>query len=375
MKVETIITPDNETRYLLVDEKGNPIEPVLRFLRFKDRSGNSRNSLRAYCYQLKSYFDYLNYKKLLYKDAKLDDIVGYMQWLKRPYADTKIIPINKIESIKQASTINTYVVTVVNFYDYLYKANSYSGNILKKVVYDITKRSSPYKGFLHHVHGRQRVKKSIFVLKESKKLHKVLKSQMVESLVRACNNPRDRFLILLLWETGFRIGECLSLWLEDVKIESRKIEIKDRGNTENGSEIKNEYSLREIDVSAELINEFLDYISVLHTDEVDTNYIFIKISGVQKGSPMGYDDVNSFFRRLRKKTGIYVTPHSFRHTHFDMLRRNGWGFEQIKKRGGWADVQTPMQVYSHPTDEELNEEWKKTEHVFKLKGITNEPGI
>lgn len=366
MKVQTIITPNDEIRYILIDEAGRPIEPVMRFLRFNDRSGKSRNSLRAYCYQLKSFFAYLAYREKLYTDVILDDIASYMLWLRNPFGNDKVIPINRTENLKRPSTINTYVATVVNFYDYLYKSNSYTGNVRKNTVYKTTRTVSPYKGFLHHIHRGKKLRKSMFLLKEPKKRQKVLDIQMVENLVKACNNPRDKFLILLLWETGFRIGECLSLWLEDFKVESRTIEIKDRINSENGSEIKNIYSLRKIDVSADLINEFLNYIILIHTDEINTNYVFIKISGKRKGFAMEYDDINALFRRLRKKTGIFVTPHLFRHTHFDMLRRSGWGFEQIKQRGGWSNVQTPMQIYSHPTDKELREAWEATENLFKL---------
>ncbi|MFA9377025.1 MAG: tyrosine-type recombinase/integrase [Lachnotalea sp.] len=373
MKVETIITPNNEIRYLLIDEYGNPVEPVMKFLKFKDHAGKSRNSLRAYCYHLKSFFDYLIHKEKLYTDVILDDIPGYMRWLQNPFDNGKIIPINRIKPLRMPATINTYVATVVNFYNYLYKSNSYLGNVRKDTVYEATRTSIPYKGFLYHIHRGMKLKKSIFLLKESKKHQKVLDIQMVENLLKACNNPRDRFLILLLWETGFRVGECLSLWLEDIEIESRKIEINDRTNTENGSEIKNVYSLRKIDVSANLINEFLNYISLIHTDEVNTNYVFVKLLGKRKGFPMEYDTVNALFRRLRKETSIFVTPHLFRHTHFDMLRRNGWGFEQIRLRGGWSNVQTPMQLYSHPTDEELREAWKMTENLFKLRGNKNEP--
>ena len=55
------------------------------------------------------------------------------------------------------------------------------------------------------------------------------------------------------------------------------------------------------------------------------------------------------------------------HTHFDTLRKNGWGFEKIKERGGWAQVQTPMQIYSHPDEEELRRDWEETEERIRLK--------
>ncbi len=155
--------------------------------------------------------------------------------------------------------------------------------------------------------------------------------------------------------------------MEDFIIDQRKIELKDRGELVNGAEIKTALSPRRIDVSADLMNLYMDYIAEYHTDDVDTNFVFFKLSGENKYHPMEYHDVTSLFSRLRKNTGIYVTPHMFRHSHFDTLRKQGWDFAKIKVRGGWSNVQTPMQVYSHPDDEELYKSWNKTEGNMKLK--------
>ncbi|EGD50233.1 integrase [Thermoanaerobacter ethanolicus JW 200] len=100
-------------------------------------------------------------------------------------------------------------------------------------------------------------------------------------MIDACSNLRDKFLIQLLWESGFRIGECLSLWLEDFIIDARKIDLKDRGELPNLADIKTVCSPRRIDVSADLMNLYMDYVAEYHTDEVDTNHVFIKLSGKQ----------------------------------------------------------------------------------------------
>ncbi|EGD50234.1 integrase family protein [Thermoanaerobacter ethanolicus JW 200] len=62
----------------------------------------------------------------------------------------------------------------------------------------------------------------------------------------------------------------------------------------------------------------------------------------------------------------------FRHSHFDTLRKQGWGFEKIKQRGGWSNVQTPMQIYSHPDEEEMRKDWEQAEKRMKLKNKTKE---
>ena len=77
-------------------------------------------------------------------------------------------------------------------------------------------------------------------------------------LIKACTNYRDTFLLSLLYETGMRIGEVLSLWLEDFDISNNMVDIKDRGNLENNAEIKTVSSPRRIDISQNIIDMFME---------------------------------------------------------------------------------------------------------------------
>ncbi|MDF2987052.1 MAG: hypothetical protein K0R50_2562 [Eubacterium sp.] len=117
----------------------------------------------------------------------------------------------------------------------------------------------------------------------------------------SCSNLRDKFLVQLLWESGFRIGECLALWLEDFIIDARKIKLKIKANYLT-LRILRLFTVQEtIDISADLMNLYINYVAEYHTDEVDTNHVFIKLSGENKYQPMAYPDVTSLFKRLREK--------------------------------------------------------------------------
>jgi len=87
---------------------------------------------------------------------------------------------------------------------------------------------------------------------------------------------------------------------------------------------------------------------------------------------MEYQDVVSLIKRIVEKTGIKFTPHILRHTHFTELRRHGWELERMQKRGGWSSVQTLIQTYLHPSDEEVREDWEKVEQKMKLKRTKKE---
>lgn len=375
MRVEKVLTSDNKERYILIDFDGEPVLPVLKYLKFKDNNGAARNSLRAYCQHLKLFFEFLSQEKLNYKDVGIDKMAAFLRWLQNPYADLKVSPVQSTESPRKATTINTIMSTVLNFYDYIMRHEDYSIQVSERLKKTISGSRKGFKDFLYHINKDKQYSAKVLKLKTPKSRPKTITKEQGQALVDSCVNIRDKLLIQLLWETGMRIGEALALWLEDFEIDAQKIHIRDRGELENGAEIKTVGSPRSIDVSPELINFFMDYVAEFHTDDVSTNHVFIVLRGDTKGQPLNHNDVYSLFRRLKKKTGIdFISPHKLRHSHFTNLRRLGWEIERIQKRGGWANVQTPMQIYLHPSDEDIRADWERTQENIRLKNHNDKGG-
>ena len=94
VKVEMVLTKDGKTRYILLNNKGELVEPVIKFLKFKDNSGSARETLRAYCHHLKLYFEFLEQKGLLYYDLGIDEMAEFMRWLQNPHASVKVFSIS-----------------------------------------------------------------------------------------------------------------------------------------------------------------------------------------------------------------------------------------------------------------------------------------
>lgn len=367
MRVVTFQTKQNQERYMVVDDKPESLIAVNRFLKFKDNAGKARNTLRTYSYQLVTFFEFLNQSELNYLEVVLDDIAAYMRWLQRPERSTKIISLIGTNRKLRNATINTYVSTVTEFYSFLMRVEDDKISVSEKLKIQIANSKRGYKDFLYHVNKSKTFEGRYLKLKEERIEKEPLEEKEIQKLMDACGNKRDVFLLHLLYESGFRIGECLSLWLEDFDVVNKTVTIVDRGELSNNAEIKTITSPRTIDVSEHIINRFLDYVAEYHTEDIRTNFVFFKIAGKRQGQPLDYACVDAIFRKLRKKTGIYVTTHYFRHTHFDKLRCEGWGFEKIKKRGGWAHVQTPMKIYSHPSSAEIRREWERVQEKFELK--------
>ena len=90
------------------------------------------------------------------------------------------------------------------------------------------------------------------------------------------------------------------------------------------------------------------------------------MSGINKNKAMNYVDVDNLFRSLKKKTGIYVTPHMFRHSSLTVLRMAGWQPELLRVRAGHKNIYTTMNTYIHPSDEEITREFEKTQINLNL---------
>lgn len=368
MKVVIVQNSEGKERYFVADNKGIPIESALKFIKFKDNLNYARNTLKQYCHSLKLYFEYLEFIRKDFKDITVDDLSLFVNWLQKPNINKKIIKLNQVNNTRHPKTVNAVVDTVLTFYDYLLRHEEYSNNISEKVKKFLSIPNRNFKGFLYGIaYENKKITSHVLKLKLPRENLKTLSKEEVAILIESCTNYRDKFLLNLLYETGMRIGETLSLWLEDVDISNNLIDIKDRGDLENNAEIKTVSSPRKIDISQNIVDMFMEYINIYHDDNVETNHIFIKICGKRKYKAMNYTDVDNLFRQLRRKTGIYVTAHMFRHTSLTTLRMAGWKPELLRIRSGHKNIYTTLNTYVHPSDAEITKEFSKTKETISLK--------
>ncbi|WP_409179199.1 tyrosine-type recombinase/integrase [Brevibacillus fortis] len=372
MRVQEVIV-DNCKRYMLVDSKGIPIISVVKYLKHLDTTGKSRNTLKTYCYSLKQYFLFLQEKKKDYIDIRLEDLVEFVGWLRSPYKSTKVASITPVKAAKTERTVNLTVTAVTNFYDFLYRNEELPKDMNEKLMRQVfTGGNSRYKSFLHHVNKDNPSVRNILKIKEPRKKVETLSKEQVKNILESTTNIRDKFLIQLLFETGLRIGEVLSLFIEDFKFDHSKghrIRLTDRGELENGAKLKT--GEREIYVSQSLMDLFDDYLyEVIDDLDIPTNFVFVKLRGKNKGEPMSYSEVNALFKQLRLKTGINVRPHLFRHTHATIFYQETKDIKQVQERLGHSQIQTTIKLYVHPSDEDIRKEWEKAQGAFQIKKTT-----
>ena len=358
MNTVTCTTPDGKVRYYLVDEQGVPVPEVLSYLKFLDNQGKARNTLRLSCYQLQNYYRFLEEAGKDYRDVTIDDIAMFMAWLRNPDLLKKVVPL-RFEPARKEQSINETIDKVISFYDYLVRRGGLENRLSEKLVKFVTHPQRTYKSFLYGIAENRPSRSSILKMPVPQREIRRIKKEEAVTLLGECTNIRDYFLLYLLFETGMRIGEALSLWLEDFDLDGLKISVTDRGELENLAEIKTVHSPRKLDCTQELADLFMGYVCEVHTCDINTNHVFLKLRGGNAGKPMDYTDVDNLFRTLRKKTGIQITPHVVRHTSLSLLYADGWAPELLRIRAGHKNIYTTINTYIHPTEEELTAAFNK----------------
>ena len=370
IRVQEIFLENKAKRYVLVDDNGFPVLPVMKYLKYIDITGKSNNTQKTYCYALKHYFTYLEEKNMDYKCIRLEDLAEFVAWLISPYESTKVTSLQPVKAKKSEKTINLTVTAVTNFYDYLYRNEELQNDMVEKLMKQVyTGGRTHYKSFLHHVNKDKPSVRNVMKVKEPRKKLQTLTKEQAQQVIEATTNIRDTFLIQVLFETGLRIGEVLSLFMEDFIFDHKKghrIRLVDRGKLENGAKLKT--GEREIFVSQSLMDLYDDYLyEVIDELVLDTNFAFVKLRGENVGKPMNYGDIESLFKRLRKKTGIYVHPHLFRHTHATLYYQETKDIKQVQERLGHSQIQTTMNLYLHPLDEDIRKDWEKAQGAFQIQ--------
>ncbi len=179
MRVQEVLFEDNTKRYMLIDGEGLPVVPVLKYLKYMDQTGKSRNTQKTYCYALKHYFTFLQETGKDHLHIRLEDLVTFVGWLRSPFESFKVTSLKPIQSNKKEKTVNLTLTAVTNFYDYLFRNDELPTDVYEKLMRQIWRRSN-YKSFLHHVNKDKPSVRNVLKIKEPRKKIETLSKEQVQ---------------------------------------------------------------------------------------------------------------------------------------------------------------------------------------------------
>jgi len=355
MKVQRIRFSDtNRSSWVVLGDDYLPVKPIVVFLKFMEDLGRSPNTIRATSHHLKLFWEYLRDERLDWKDLDIAHLAGFISWLRNPQPSDVSPEVYQAE--RTDATIDQILTAIHGFYEFHIRMKSVPDIPLYSFVSMPNRR---YKPMLYGIAGIKPVQTRNVKVKRGKNLIKTLTSEQVQEVFKACTHIRDKFLLALLYETGMRIGQALGLRHSDISVENGKISIIPRDDNANGMRAKTR-SAYIVPAKTDLMQLYTDYlIEDLNALEVDhfPDYIFVNLWDGEIGRPMTYETVMSLFRRLRKKTGIQVTPHMFRHTRAtEWIRDDKLPLSTVSPLLGHKSIQTTQDIYVHLTPEDLRKE-------------------
>ncbi len=188
-----------------------------------------------------------------------------------------------------------------------------------------------------------------------------------EAMLGACRSWRDRFLLVLLWSTGLRIGEALGLRRSDLhfgegssdlgcQVTGPHLHVVHRDNV-NGASAKSR-SDRHVPANRWVLAYFGRYLAEREdcpAAEV-CDFVFVNLFRRPLGAPMRPGAAEELFGALSIRAGLSrrVTPHMLRHAAGSAMADAGIGIDVVQRVLGQASILS-TQVYLHPGDDRLRQ--------------------
>ena len=281
------------------------------------------NTVKSYRTGLNQYLDYVSSKKQISRFAvtgamfSYDMVTEYLHWLS---VDRKV----------SSATCNNRLAVIRAFISY--------ASACKPEYIDLKSRLSQIKGKKNDQFGK------VDYMSEA-----AVKALMEAPDVSTTAGLTDQFMMVMLYDTGARIQEILSLRLCDLKIDKTPTAIiHGKGG-----------KTRIVPLMPETVKHLKKYLSVLHPDEHmhSESYLFFTR---HKGQKVQMCDDTARYRIQRYAAAAKENcpdvpdnphPHMWRHTRAMHLYQHGMDLERISQWLGHRQLETTL-IYAHSDTED-----------------------
>lgn len=367
MRVQRLRFSDTSTSFTVVDEQGIPIPQVEEYLHFL-RQASSPHSVRAYARALARWFAHLDRAGQPWEDFPTTCFGDYLAWLSTGRNTvTAVLPGRS--GWLAPSSVSQHAAAVVAFYTFHADANGIT-TPHERLHSRGSRRRAPYARFLTGIAGEKSGRLAYRVRPAHQERPPILNPDQVNTVLTACERlgrhpltrMRDRLLVLMLWETGMRIGEALNLRHGDVcagRGDTPWIDVVPRQEHPHGARGKSSRQ-RRIYISDALQDTYAEYLWALVEAGIDLDHpdlaqhmVFCNTAREPLWSPMRVETVYQKVRAIRRDEPDLppFTPHWLRHTHATTLLLCGTPPHVVMRRLGHADVQTTLSVYGWVTED------------------------
>ena len=184
----------------------------------------------------------------------------------------------------------------------------------------------------------------------------ILTKEEIEQMANITNNPRDRALVLTLYESGCRIGELLNMRIKDISFDEYGCRISVTGKTGNRR-------VRMIEYSKDLL-AWLDSHPFKNNPE---SYVWVCLNKPSPEHMLSTTAVNNLLKDLARRCNISkpIHPHVFRHARATHLAKH-LPEAIMKQLFGWTQDSKMAGVYYHLSGKDVDEA------LLRMHGIKQE---
>lgn len=225
---------------------------------------------------------------------------------------------------KSAASITRFVASVKSFYNYLCSVGAVAEN--------------PAKG--------------LTAARSERKYPEILTNKEVELFLEQpqcvdAKGYRDHAMLELLYATGIRVSELISLNLQDLNLAAGFIHCASKGKE------------RIIPLYHTAVRALQDYVRDIRPQIIadsEEEALFVNMSG-ERMSRQGFWKIIKYYQ---EKAGISkdITPHTLRHSFAVHLLENGADLRSIQEMLGHADISS-TQIYTHVVKRQLKDIYNK----------------
>ena len=202
--------------------------------------------------------------------------------------------------------------------------------------------------------------------RRGKKLPEVLSYAEVQRLLAQPRGDdqvavRDRALLELMYASGLRASETISLGLDDVDLEQGIVRARGKGSKE-----------RLVPIGGKAVAAVRVYLRSARPKLVRSNderKLFLNF----RGGPLTRQGLYKIVLRHAESAGLgdRMSPHTLRHSFATHLLAGGCDLRSVQEMLGHADLST-TQLYTHLSGEELKEAYFKAHPRAHLQGAPSQ---
>jgi integrase/recombinase XerD len=288
-------------------------------------------------------------------EREIDNFVSYLHNIKKTSTNTELSYKRDLGKLRQyleergITDVNSITAEVLESYIVYLGENHFAAATISRNVASI-------KAFVHYLCKEgiieENIAEGLKAPKIEKKMPEILTPEEVIWLLEQPKGDtpkelRDKAMLELLYATGIRVTELITLKVSDVNMQMGYIICRD-GSKERvipfGAAAK------------KAMTNYLEKSRNVMLFDLKSDILFVNCSG----QPMSRQGFWKLIKYYAKKAGIQadITPHTLRHSFAAHLVENGAYLRSVQEMLGHSDIST-TQVYANMTHNRIREVYAK----------------